>query len=347
MKSLLQQKHSKVREPTSGRVYSMSQGGFTFPFFSANTHMPLSFFLNANIDHMQEDAQFINIIITSIAKSDLAAALLQEAADYGWTIALDDLDSHDFHLDVPEKHMILNTHGLSPKALKRSDYFMCLLQLSLIRGLRDIWQEKRHGGFEDHYSPQDILMLERVRAADCDTMAILAALELRIAGYDPLWKHIVGSDEGDMAIIMADIMEHDRASTNPQKTLHRALQAAFRQWYVCDDRVNICDHETLEYLDGLIAQSDHGSPFGQRYLSPVRVEVLSCLPDKTAYLQHSGQDILRAPIFAGMQDKINQAHFMQIMHETHSTIVSGVPFRSAELADKIFPLARDQKLIKA
>ena len=77
------------------------------------------------------------------------------------------------------------------------------LQLSLIRGLRDIWQEKRHGGFEDHYSPQDILMLERVRAADCDTMAILAALELRIAGYDPLWKHIVGSDEGDMAIIMA------------------------------------------------------------------------------------------------------------------------------------------------
>ena len=48
-------------------------------------------------------------------------------------------------------------------------------------------------------------------------------------------------------------------------------------------------------------------------------------------------DIMRNPKYAGLNDEINQAHFMQILYDLKVTLVQDVPFRGADLAGKIFP----------
>jgi hypothetical protein len=49
--------------------------------------------------------------------------------------------------------------------------------------LRDIWQEKRHGGFDEKYRTEFVLTMERIRSADCDVLSILVAWELRSGAY--------------------------------------------------------------------------------------------------------------------------------------------------------------------
>jgi hypothetical protein len=269
----------------------------------------------------------------SLMESPVAGAMIEDAASNGWSISLDDLDSHDFHLDVPEKQIVLNTHGLGVPSLARSEYFRNVLMVSYIRALRDVWQEDRHGGFEERYGPESILMLERVRAADCDTLSILISWELKSAGYKDLWRHMIGSDEGDMAVKFSKTLERNIG----KNALYEALQATFRQWYASEDRINVCDHETLEYLDEIIAYEYEDGLFGPEHMKAINIEALSCLPDKTAYLQGQGREIMADPLYSGLNDPINQSHFMHIMHDVDSTLAGGVAFRSESLAKKIFP----------
>ena len=74
-----------------------------------------------------------------------------------------------------------------------------------------------------------------------------------------------------------------------------------------------------------------------RQMSDADIELLGCLPDRTTYLQGEGANILRAPAYAGLQDEVNQTHYMQIMHDMKSTTVQGVAFSDKALAAKIFP----------
>jgi hypothetical protein len=277
-----------------------------------------------------------DILVESLAllnASPTAKMMIREASSQGWSLGIADRMGHDFHLDVPQKQILLDDCGFSPAALGRSGYFRHVVLISLIRALRDAWQEKRHGGFDTDYGPEAILMLERVRAADCDVMSVLVAWELRGEGFSAIWRHLLGSEEGDMALAFSNYLERDPASLFTGK----ALEAAFNQWYRSDVRVNASDHEALEYMDSVIADNQGGSPFGSKKLTSVGVEVLSCLPDKTAYLRGRGRDLLSSPLYAGLHDHINQSHFMQLVHDLQVTYVQGIPFRDAGLARKIFP----------
>ncbi len=273
-----------------------------------------------------------------LSASPSARRMLGEAAVNGWSLALEPLGGPDFHLDVPQKLIVLDTNNLLIPALGRSEYFRNALLISFARALRDIWQEKRHGAFDEVYGPEAVLSLERVRAADLDVMAVLIAWELRGEGASYLWRHMIGSEEGDMALRFTSVLEREPAAAFTNK----ALQAAFVQWFQEPVRVNACDHETLNALDAILMEcgvlsGEVAQPFGDKKLTPVGVEVLSCLPDKTAYLQGFGDEILRSPTFAGLDDLVNQSHLMQIMHDLKSVRVQGIPFRSVELAAKIFP----------
>ena len=207
--------------------------------------------------------------------------------------------------------------------------------VSLIRALRDVWQEKRHGAFDEDYGAEEVLMLERTRAADLDIMAVLVGWELRSEGHGGLWRHLIGSEDGDIAMRFSGYMERDPSSQFNGK----ALAEAFTQWFRDERRVNAADHETLNYLDSVIQyhEDEKALAFGNKKLTPVGIEVLSCLSDKTAYLQHRGQEILSNPLYAGLLDSINQAHFAQIIYDLRVTSVQGVPFRNAVLAEMIFP----------
>lgn len=289
-------------------------------------------------DAVMNHRDILGWCVEVLSSSVTARLMLKEAASEGWSLGIADLGGHDFHLDVPEKQIILDDNGLLCSALGRSGYFLNVIRISLIRALRDVWQEKRHGGFDTHYGPDDILMLERVRAADCDVIAVLISWELRGEGHQDLWRHLVGSEEGDLAMAFSNRLEKDPSSLYTGA----ALSAAFSQWYRDIHRVNGCDHETLEYLDDVIrgngrAGDSAASAFGQRKLTRIGIEVLSCLPDKTAYLRGQGQSIMTDPLYAGMHDEINQSHYMQVMYDMQVTYIHGIPFRDSSLAGRIFP----------
>ncbi|MCC7305049.1 MAG: hypothetical protein IT558_02195 [Alphaproteobacteria bacterium] len=257
-------------------------------------------------------------------------ALAEEAIREEWEFGLADLQGRDFFIDVPSKKIILGNFGLSPEVFSRSPYFQHSLMSAMARSLRDVWHEKRHGGFEVEFTPESVLMLERVRAADCDVTALQAAWELRAEGYEGLWRHITAAEESDLAQVYVATLEREFRSY----PVHKALAAAFIQWYRGEGRVTARDHETLEYLDEGIRAGDR---FGKRKATAADVEILSCLPDRTAYLQGEGAEILRGPLFAGLSDPINQSHFLQLTRDIGTVHVQGVTFRDAGLAKKIFP----------
>ena len=265
--------------------------------------------------------------------SPTARCLVKEASKEGWSLALEDLCGPDFHLDVPTKTIVLDRGELSEFALARSNYFSSILVISLIRALRDVWQEKRNGAFDEDYTPESILTLERVRAADLDVIAVLVAWELRCEGHNNLWRHILGSEDSDLAMRFSGFLEREPSST----FTHKALAATFTQWFRAEERVSACDHETLDYMDEVLATSEIQNPFGKGSIQKIDIERLSCLPDKTAYLQHDAASIVSDPLYAGMNDEINQSHLMHILYDVNVTLVQGVPFRNFDLAERIFP----------
>lgn len=271
--------------------------------------------------------------LDSLFLSPSAKRMIREASSNGWHVGVVELDEQDFHLDVPGKVIYLNDNNLSAQTLIHSGYFQNVLCVSIIRALRDVWQETRHGGFDEDYSPEYILMMERVRAADCDVLTILTGWEMRSEGEADLWRHLIGSEEGDMAIAFSNHLERMPASQFNGK----ALGVAFKKWFSDEARVNACDHETLEYMDSVMSKYPVGNPFGSKKPTRIGVEILSCLPDKTAYLRGMGDEILRDPVYSGMGDEINQLHLLQIQRDMKVTYVEGVAFRDTMLAEKIFP----------
>ena len=113
--------------------------------------------------------------------------------------------------------------------------------------------------------------------------------------------------------------------------------SAFRSSFLETRRVDTTDHDTLCYLDGILSDAAHGNPFGRNRLTPIEIVRMGCLPDGTSYLAGYGEAVLRDPIFAGLSDPINQAHYFHLIRDMEAYFVSGVPFRSPRLASKIFP----------
>ncbi len=272
--------------------------------------------------------------LKTLSASETAYALFEEAMEYGWSVDTADLDSHDYHIDVPELKITLNSHGLNGRSLLQSKYFRSSLVISLARALRDIWQEERHGGFEDHYKPEDILLLERIRNADCEAVMALCAWEIDCAGDTGIWRHLIASSEGDVALAFKTALPM-RGADYPNDSL-AAMGAAFVQWFSSEDRLNVCDHETLEYLDALMVDQEFEG-FSDIPLNAEYIETLSCLPNHLSYLGDGTTDVLHNPIYSAVNDIINNSHLMHIVQDLETTQINGIMFRDSALASKIFP----------
>lgn len=266
--------------------------------------------------------------------------LIRNAIQYEWTITFDNDHDGRYDMDVGENILTLSHHGLHFDRLDRSDFFRNSVIFDLCLGLRDIWHETRHGSFEGT-PPEGLLMLERVRQADCFAVSFLVAWEMRSESAPDVWRHVIGSEDGDIAMMFTRVLDRDPTALYNG----RALFSAFRQWYADPSRVDTCDHMTLEMLDDRLAMMPDCPDYmfaREEPLSWKSVEILSCLPDKTAYLRGQGDTILRDPFFAGLSDAINQSHFMQIVYDLQVVRVGDVPFRDPSLAKKIFPAAPNQ-----
>ncbi len=293
------------------------------------------------IDEGHEFSSYEDVLLRCfevLSLSPTANLMVKEASMEGWQIALADLSGGDYWIDVEEKLVLLDNNALMPFAFSGSLYFQNVLTVNLIKALRDLWQEKRHGGFDDKYRAEHVITMERVRAADCDVVSILVGWELRCEDYPDIWRHLIGSENGDLAMVFSGAMERNPSS---QFDGH-ALACVFAQWFRCENRVNICDHNTLEYLDDILSDCKEQNPFGNAKPAKLNVEMLSCLPDKTAYLQGHGGEILSNPLYCGMDDQVNQTHLFHILHDVEAVIVENVPFRDEELARKIFPTEQEE-----
>jgi hypothetical protein len=266
-------------------------------------------------------------------ESPTARILYELAETQGWSVCLDDLKNEGFYIDSNEHLIVLDHFALAPAALGRSAFFRHIMLTTFIRALRDVWHEDRFASTAPDYAPDHLLMLERVRAADCDTVTILCGWELRCAGFTDVWRHLLGSEEGDMAIVFSRFLERDPGALFNGA----ALAYAFRQWYADTARVDGVDHDTLEWLDDLLETMEQPVSFGQRRLDEAALEDLATLPDGTRYLQGLGGGILRDPFFAGLNDPINQTHLFHLVYDTQVIMVNNVPFRDASLARMIFP----------
>lgn len=279
---------------------------------------------------------------TLLNESPAGRALMIGAAERGWSVGLTDLHSGGFFMDTDARLLLLDHFSMDADALARSPYFRNALLTTFIRAMRDIWHTERMAQAESDFRPEDLLMMERVRAADCDTVTLLCCWELRGAGHADVWRHFLGSAEGDMAMIFTRFLERDPGAQFDGT----ALAYAFRQWYADETRIDSNDHSTLEMMDGLLSESGVRNPFGQRKLQPFDLENLSLLPDGRCYLAGLGRTVQHDPFFAGMRDPINQTHLLHMMYDMEVTLVNNVPFRDGDLARKIFPAAETIKTFR-
>lgn len=278
----------------------------------------------------ENDADVLSWACAVLSDSPLARGLLTEARSSGWKLALSDLGTGGFHLDAHDKVIEIDDFNLDVPSLGRSSYFRISLLCVLAKALRDIWHENRWGAFEVNYNPEAVVQLERARAADTDSMAVLIGWELRGAGYSDIWRHIIGSDDGDMAEVLTNILErYPTALYNGMAMAH-----IFRQWYADIARVDALDHASLEHMD--YALCDDPKAFGDKTVSALDLETLSTLPDGRIYLDDLGATVARDPFFCAINDPINQAHLFQITYDSKVTYVDGIPFRDKELARKFF-----------
>jgi hypothetical protein len=281
----------------------------------------------------EEDYDVLCWAAALLSESPLAMAHLTAAQEAGWNICLSDLGTGGFHLDVSAKIIELDHFGLEAPSLGRSAFFRNALICVLGKALRDIWHEERWGAFENDFKPEAVMMLERARAADADSISILIGWELRGAGYSDVWRHILGSEESDMAQVLTNIL--DRYPTAVYNGM--AMAHVFRQWYADTGRVDALDHSSLEHMDFALRDSTNDDDkFGNKNASPMEFEILSTLPDGTVYLSELGDTVSRDPFFSGLHDPINQAHLFQIVYDSKVTYVDGIPFRDEKLARRFF-----------
>lgn len=278
----------------------------------------------------ETDFDVLSWATAMMTESPLAFSLLKEAQETNWKLAISDLDSGGFHLDITNKIIELDGFNIEPHVLGKSSFYRNALLCILGKALRDIWHENRWGAFEDKYKPEAVLLLERARAADTDSVSILISWELRSAGYGDIWHHALTADDGDMARVLVNILErYPTAIYNGM-----ALAHVFRQWYADTARVDALDHASLQQMDDILIENN--VRFGDKRTSQKEFELISMLPDGVIYLKELGETIFKDPFFNGLNDPVNQSHLFQIVYDSKVTYANGIPFRDAKLARKFF-----------
>ncbi|MBN8520473.1 MAG: hypothetical protein J0L77_01060 [Alphaproteobacteria bacterium] len=281
---------------------------------------------------IQTDADILGWLVALAQESPVAGGLLSHAMNAGWRVMFSDLDNGSYELDVLDQRLELDHHGVNPSALIRSPYFRHELLTSFLQGLRAIWHEDMSGETIDQLRPDGFLMAARARQADIVTTTLLMAWELRASGYGDLWRHIIGSEDGDMALVFTRTLERDPSAIYSGLAMARAYVA----WYQQPSRIAVCDHAALEYLDAVIAE-DGAQALGHRSFTVDMAERLTSLPDNAGYMKDRGHEIINKPDFCAFQDPINEAHLFQVMYDSRVVNRGGVPFRDTKLARLIFP----------
>ncbi|MCB9963620.1 MAG: hypothetical protein H6855_01115 [Rhodospirillales bacterium] len=279
------------------------------------------------------EACIYNKILCQLYESPAARSLINFAVRRDWSIDMRSLEDAAYDLGPDAQVLILNDYHLKIRTFEKPGYFRHTLMLALVKGLRDIWHMECRQPYKAGLTLDSVLLLERIRAADCDVLSLMVAWELRGAGFPEVWRHLIGAPEGDIAMRFARTLER-----HPEKLFDgTALIEAFYQWFECHVRVGACDHQTLESIDDTLDVAREAELYGPSRPAFEFIESLSRLPDRSCYLAGYGEELSSNPLFAGMNDELNQLHYLQIQKELQSVTIGAVSFRDAALAARIFP----------
>ncbi len=293
-----------------------------------------------------EENSFIETIFSNLVERlnpyKQARDLIQRAEYAGYALGLSDLETGGHSIDTQRRILWLDHEGVSPEMLLEDSASQDRLLISMLRGLRDVNHEMRLGTALRLLRPEDGILLERFRSADCDAVTTSILWSMRQNGERALWRQFLTSEEGDIAAMWQRCYE---ATGYANKALCReeALKLAFLVWFEDPSRTIACDHETLGQYDLMIHDEDEETAlraFGRKRLCAAYLGGLFPLKDGQRYLDDLAQSLLSDPSFAGPDDEINQAHLLQLKTELGSYRASGVTFsndsRSRKLASILF-----------
>ena len=180
----------------------------------------------------------------------------------------------------------------------------------------------------------DQLLWERMRHLDHDLCALRMAWDLRLQGLGGLWRQVIASDLGDLAVICSELWEqaqHDEEELD----LYGFTQLA-PHWLQDEKLANHCDSGTLDEMDARLQRSST-EVCGSSQINAEDMLRLATLPAEGSYLSPLARTLLYAPEFRSMPDPLNEAHLRQILEDCDFVRTTPLVFSDSELEEKFFP----------
>jgi hypothetical protein len=275
--------------------------------------------------------------LAQICESPLGRALASDARYEDWAIELDDcLDEYgdgQFIAEAQMRILILPRCAPSAPILARSPYMRALFVAELCRGLRGVWHQDSGVRPVNDLTIRDQIRWTRALNADYDLMTLSIAWDMREAGYPELWRHLIGSDLGDLAVGWVAMLERNPQGLTPTNFLKRM----YLEWQADGAAVNHADHQMLTRLDTALHAPGAGKGFGTRTLTSADLMSLTTLPDGASYLESLARLILEDETQATIADPVNAAHLQQIEADIAQMQMTRASFRDRDLARKFFP----------
>ena len=319
----------------------------------------ISLFMDTRDDDIRD---ILQDLCEMVACAPFGEALLDIAANAGYSLSLDVLDFEGCDFDRATKTVTLDTFGMAMVSLnstsKTALEYQHKILIHLIRALREISHDVRLDECEiktsRHFSPFDTLRFNRACAADIEVVTMLTLWQLRHLDDDEdfefierskratlgvPWRIYMGGEHSDIAATYMNLADHRAASLGGALYDMKALRTAFLQWFEDSNRVNECDHNALDALDAgdlLESSEDRGT---QKLTSSFLSYILSA-SDATSYAGEITAIILREPRYAACTDPINQAYLTQIIDDQARMAdkdMGGIVFQDKNLANKLFP----------
>lgn len=215
--------------------------------------------------------------VNELRKSDLGEWLIDQAADRSVLICLDgetDLEAYyRAHL-----HLIGLNAKLSPAG-------------RLVFLAHELAHVPQHPRFSNNrrFSPEDMLLLHRMREATAEAIATRVLWQLRNLGYETPWQAKLNTAYGDIA----DLFEATMSQANGEAAELLATRAAFYHWFEADWRLEIYDDLMLKTL-ARIAEDHIGLLPSSRWLSDGYLRDLSRYASETFLIEGDGRMLMGA-----------------------------------------------------
>lgn len=167
----------------------------------------------------------------------------------------------------------------------------------------------QHPEYSDnrYFSPQDLILLRRVREAAAEAAATRTAWELRRAGYGDAWQEKTAGSYGDVAAAFEDVISDDASEAGAD----RAMRAAFDRWFHAPWRLNAYDRMTVAHLERISGDAMGLVPT-RRFLSHSFLAGIAWLNGRNYLIESRGR-WLTDPYYGGRVSARNARHLRRIL----------------------------------